>query len=876
MKRSPAGIFGKGVWRPCVVLTSVLLACASLAPPAFAQDDEQTLDEIIVTARFREENLQSTPLAITAVTGETLDVRGLGELEDVGAVIPNSFIRRQGMQNGPAPVIGIRGVITSDFSFANEPGVAVYIDDAYFGTLLGSSMELLDLERMEILRGPQGTLFGKNALGGAIRAVSRKPQGDNTGYLQVTYGAYDRLDFKGAYDYALIEDTLFLRVTGLANHRDGYQDVVDFTCDMISRGTPQLAGIGDGRGADGSAGAGLDGHFDVVPVGSTADNNFFLPQQKLGLSPGNCKVGTAGGEDVQAGRVMLRFVGSDRLEVNLSGDYTDDTSEPQPDDLFFLPAGPPVTMDVLGLVYNMTGPAWAVGAMGVVLPGFPNYVDLNFGIPYDSRFLTHDPEKTYSTWVDNVNNLTFPAKSAIESWGVSGVIDYDVTDDIHAKWVAAYREYDSEFTDDRDHSPIWVHGVYTLAEHEQFNTELQLSGLLFNERLNWTVGGFYYDAETFWGGAPRLLDSLGGFTHNDTAQTENYSGFVHLVFDITDELSITAGGRYSDESKDYHFDHSPAVPPADAATSESRFDWKVGIDYDVSDDLLIYGQVATGFRSEAFNVRIFTPQQLTVPIPTEELTSYEIGAKGDFFDRRLRMNIAAFYSDYESRNIGANATQCAEQFPEPVLGGFGLTCPGADGVLGTADDRPPALYGPGDSANWFANINTPAEFWGVELELQARPLDALMLDATVGWNDLSADDIHPDNRLQPEWNASAGAQYEFVLGNGATITPRIDMFYQGPVNSANNLATPPDSLNLGSSAAPVFVPPGFDTIGGHMWLNGRITYETADGNWALSLSATNLTDKFYYESFWGSGTEFRTGAPNRPFEWAITLRRNFN
>lgn len=827
-------------FRQATIATAMLPAVAALSSmPATAHGAaDPVLEEIVVTARYRAEKLQETPIAITALTADAIEVKALTEIADIGAVVPNAFIRRQGTQNGPAPAIGLRGVIQSDFSFSFEPGVAVYIDDVYHGTLLGSSFDLLDLERIEVLRGPQGTLFGKNALGGAIRTVSKKPQGDNTGYAEATYGSSNRLNFKAGYDRALIEDKLFMRVTGLSKSIDGYQDRLDFTCEMIRRGTPELAGIGDGIGADGSAGAGFDGRPDAVAVGSQADNSFSMPISKPGLSPSKgCKIGSAGGENVKAGRVMFRLLAADDLEFNVTADYTRDTSEVGVDDLFFLVPDPDpnaVNSGTFADLYNRSRPDFSAVA---------TYTDLNYGIPYDERFLTGNPYQTYSTFNDPVNGTSFPAESLIDAWGASGAADYAFSEQMNLKFIISHREYDSEFSDDRDHSPIGLQAVYTLAEHEQSTAELQLSGRTF-ERLDWTLGSFYYDAKTFWGGSPQLLDSrAGAFTHNDTAKTKNFSSFAHLVFDITGNLAVTGGLRYTDESKDYHFDHRPNVPvPADASTADARFDWKIGLDYSLSEAVLLYSQVATGFRSEAFNVRIFTPAQLTnTPIDAEELTSYEVGMKGDWFDNRMRLNLAAFYSDYGTRVILQSATECPPS-PDPLIGAFGLTCPnGSPGIP------------------WFYYLNTPAEIRGAEAEMTIRPMDGLTIDGTLGWLNFRSPDYHPDNLIQPEWNASLGAQHQFIVGSG-TLTPRLDWFYQGKMTYP---------LNASTKARPD------EILGDHTWGNGRLTYETDDRDWTVSLEITNITDKFFYDTWFGSGATFRTGNPVRPREWALNFRRRF-
>src|ERR1700755_2581454 len=146
---------------------AIACVCASIAwaSPAWAQEapkEDTGLQEVIITAQFRQENLQDTALAITAVSGEQLESQGLTNVPDLGLVIPNANIRPQGSFSGPTPLIGMRGVQTTDYIFTSDPGVGIYIDDVYQGTLTGSAIDLLDLERVEVLRGPQGTLFGKN------------------------------------------------------------------------------------------------------------------------------------------------------------------------------------------------------------------------------------------------------------------------------------------------------------------------------------------------------------------------------------------------------------------------------------------------------------------------------------------------------------------------------------------------------------------------------------------------------------------------------------------------------------------------------------------------------------------------------------------
>src|SRR5689334_9803719 len=178
---------------------------------------EDGLREVVVTAQFRAQSLQDTPLSITAVDAHDIESRNLSSVTDVASAAPNVNMRPGGSAQGAAAQVFIRGVGQYDSSFAYEPGVGMYVDDVYHGTLLGSMFELLDLERVEILRGPQGTLAGKNSIGGAIKLYSKKPTGSGGGYLDVAYGSFDRVDIKGSADLSIVPGTLSARLSGVSN-----------------------------------------------------------------------------------------------------------------------------------------------------------------------------------------------------------------------------------------------------------------------------------------------------------------------------------------------------------------------------------------------------------------------------------------------------------------------------------------------------------------------------------------------------------------------------------------------------------------------------------------------------------------------------------
>src|SRR5258708_24587683 len=192
--------------------------------------DQTQVEEVGVTAQFREEKLQNTPSAITAITAAGLESRGLSNITEVGAFVPNAVIQPLGAGWGATMAAFIRGVGLGDNILSFEPGVPIYIDDVYVGRPQGAVFDLRDLDRVEVLRGPQGTLFGKNAIGGTIRMISKKPDGSGGGSLSVTAGNYHRLEARGSANFTLVDDRVFARLSFSSKKADRWFDVLDYVC----------------------------------------------------------------------------------------------------------------------------------------------------------------------------------------------------------------------------------------------------------------------------------------------------------------------------------------------------------------------------------------------------------------------------------------------------------------------------------------------------------------------------------------------------------------------------------------------------------------------------------------------------------------------
>ncbi len=782
-----ASLMGLGIASPAIAQD------AADAPPA---TDTGTVNEIIVTAQFREQNLQDTPIAITAVDGETLEARSQTDVTDLGDFAPNVKIEPSTGIQGNSVAAFIRGIGQADSSFALEPGVGFYIDDIYYGTTFGAVMDLTDLQRVEVLRGPQGTLSGKNSVGGAIRLYTKEPDGSGEGFVEATYGSFDRLDLRASAGFAITDD-LFARISGTSKTSDGFMTRLDYGCVNPDAGIPQT-----------------------------------------GAADEDCVLGTEGGRDLQSVRLALRYAPIDApLEINLRADYADDDSE---------------TVATKLLVADN--------------PGVRSFdpADPTAGIPFDSRFIT-GPE-SYTTYADYSTGGNFTTvfgipysvtpggfstqpRSTAESWGVAATVEYELAPNLSITSISGFRSAKGTSGIDVDGSPLTLLLQEFTYEHEQFTQEVRLSGQFGDGLIDTTVGGFYYDATDRIVGRSAIPTLLFDFIQDDNVSNKSISAFAHLEVHLTDRLDLIGGLRYTDDEKTYAYQrlNIDRTEPSGAFFTPNfllaglnglegsfegdRVDYRIGANYDLTENVMVYAQVATGFKGGGVNPRPSAADQV-LSFGPEIVTTYEAGAKTQLFDRRLRLNGAVFLNDYQ--DIQLVRYQC----PNSAV----LSC-----------------SVPSNAGN--------AEIFGFELEAFAEPVGNLQIDASVGYLDFDYTEITNPATLVTldmiapfisKWQASAGIQYEIEAPGGSAITPRLDWSYRSEFyyNSINN---------------------PFNLVDGYRLFNARLTYDSPNRNWSVSAAVTNLTDKFYLtgiaENIGAYGVS--TGNPGRPREWSISVSRSF-
>ncbi len=745
---------------------------------ALAQDHSAgTLEEVIVTARKLEESLQDTPVSISAFTGDDLAVRSITSLDEVSRITPNMSFFASGIAGKNSGQAYIRGVGQFDYILSTDPGVGVYIDGVYLARSMGSLLDLVDIERVEILRGPQGTLYGKNTVGGAINVITRKPTQEREGFAEVKIGSYNRFNVRANASLPIIKDVLAGRLAISSRNADG---------------------------------------FGKRPL--------------TGEEPGD--------EGSNAVQGMLAWTPTDNLEVLVSMDYT------RVKEQFSLHHTEAI---------NTAAPL--VALHNALLP------------PYDERYITSDPFTDLSTG-KNFNDQKI--------WGVSGTITWEVRG-LTVKSISAYRNMNLAFGTDPDGSPEIIIDEEDHNDQEQLSQEIQMSGLAFDDRLNWVAGLYYLheDGEATFdikvhsdlfpalealpgafiplvpgvpcppppgvaapcvGGAGNPLNRIFDLDQFNTLKQTTGSASVYGQgsWAFTDKLSGTYGIRYTNEKKDFFASSFITrsgyflLAPTTDNDSWSDVSHRIGLNYQWSDDLMTYVSAAKGFKSGGFNGRARKVDELQ-PYKPEELWSYEVGFKSEWLGRRLRLNGAAFYNDYTDMQFTLST----------VVDGLQSI------IVGNA---------------------AAAKMLGFELEFMAVPVERLNLTASVGYLDSEYTKVDPGaeittaNKLigAPKWTTAISGEYSFPIEDWGDIILRADYSYRSKVYF--------DAVNTESVAQD-----------GYGLVNLRAAFESAGQKWVFAAGVTNATDKTYRVMGVGvlNSLGFSSAIYGRPREWFLQVSYRF-
>jgi iron complex outermembrane receptor protein len=711
--------FGRGALTVGLALSLGAGAAIADESPTPSANEVQLLEEIVVTAQFRQQNLETTPVAITAINAQQIDEHNAVNIHDLNGLAPNVVLTKGTNTNGPSAQAFIRGVGQSDGHPGLEPGVGMYVDDVYHGLLLGSDVDLTDLDRVEILRGPQGTLAGKNSIGGSIKLFTKKPTEETDGYADITYGDFNLVKVRAAGNFTLSPDTLYARISGISEHQDGYLTRLDYFC-----------------------ATGQNVISTEVPVHG-------------------CKLGTEGGTDLYSVRVALRWIVSESVEDNFTATDTQDRSE--------VPALKLTQSNLPNAAYpagyipaplNPTGAEFVTPAHSYT--SYATYANVGFTDP--AKYAAAAGAGTH-------DGISLPLQDPINYYGLTNNLTWKIGDSYGFTSITGYLRYTGAYSIETGDSPYATGLLDDTWADNQFTQEFRLYGTTFGQ-FDWTTGIYYYKEYAQFGGLKLLNPGLANetlFTGNDPIKSTNKSAFFHDVWRATDALSVITGVRYTKEDKSYTFNRTdpydqalPSYTPVgplnntNGTYTGSHVDYRLGFEYQWTESVMTYAEWSTGFRGGGVNPRPFVAAE-EVPFGTEKLSSYEIGLKSDLFDNHMRLNVAGFYSKYRdillvnTHPIILNGLSVQNSTPVNV-GAADIKGAEAEIVL-----RPVAAFQIDASGSYlnfnFTSINqAAATIPGVNLETQYPYVPTRM--------------------------ATLGSQYTWTMPNGSSLTPRVDAQYQ--------------------------------------------------------------------------------------------------
>lgn len=720
------------------------MATLAVTSPLFAAeaDSGAMLEEVVVTAQRRAENLQEVPISVSAFSANTIRDADLQGLEDIATRVPS--LTFSPFAPGQS-IISLRGVSSNDDGAGTDNSVAVFLDDVYVGGLAAVAFDLFDLESVEVLRGPQGTLFGKNAIGGAINIRSIKPSTEEVkGRIEGTIGNYGQRDIRG-YITGPLGDNFAGKITLSSRQNDGY-----------------------------------------------VRNELLGKDQK--------------DQDTQSVRGQLLYH-TDDFEALLTAEFTKDDTE----DMGRIPL---ISSAVPGAAEAFIARGGDRDHVFNPLDGFSDRESTQFSLRLTKQF---DSGELISItgWRD------FESEWHMDSVGVpfgAPGANLNVNDDITEEVDAVSQEF--RWASDLDGNLNFVAGLFYLQEDthriERFHIN---SGI----------------------GTQEQQTELAVDTSDQDNETTSFAAFGQLTWNATEKITVNVGLRYTEEEKE--FDNISISGGFgiinDSFSAKVDEDWddvspKLSIDYQITDEVLIYASAAEGFKSGGFPA---APSRIIdlVPIDPEEATSYEIGVKADLFDSTLRINASTYFLDYTDLQIQR----------------FGVdqgAPPGSFGVFQTLNAGDAEVTGFELESTWLVTENITLS--GTYSYTDSEFVDTVLIDATGNPRDISGQDL----TRAPKTKYALSAEYSRPTSYGE-IKARLDYRYTG--------------FNRQDIFSDLVTQPGFHVA------DARVSWSSNDDHWEVALWGKNLDDEEYIAHGYivGPGVIIVYGDPRT---YGVTLTYNYH
>ncbi len=729
------------------------IAYAAQHQVAPGSSKSRQVEELIVTARKRAESVQDVPIAITAFSADQIKDASLTNLDQLAPLTPGLFF---GRFSETRPQIYIRGVGSRQFDVGAEGSVGVFIDEAYVGRFSAGLAGLGDIDRIEVLKGPQGTLYGRNTIGGAINVITKDPTDELEIESEVGFGNMDYYSVEGAVSGPLVDDRLSGRLSAYYRSRDGYVT-------NLATGTE---------------------HNDL---------------DQLGL------------------RGKLSWTPAENIDIKFS------------------------------LEYNRADPD--SGLQGEYVTGLPVLATGGPLVP---------PLMTTPSRFDEFYNLD--SELDREMYSATVRVDWELNP-LTVTSITNYSDLDMFETRDLDSTPLESIEHRTDEESKQYTQEIRFSskpgGLwTFEDKVEWIFGVYYLREEPIrrenlrggldsvfsmiaasvdGGGPPAPLAPgqiyIDNFLTVDV-ETTSYAVFGQATFDLTEQLALTIGARYTNDEKDAVYSGSsnrdfipPIITPYQVTLNPdwNSFDPKVTLEYRVDDDILTYATYSQGFKSGGFQFAKFNPTEASDVFDPEEVDAYEVGLKSRWLDRRLKLNLNYFYYDYTDLQVAR-------------------TTVGAGGA--------PAI----------STLNAAeATVQGLELDSEYQFTESLSLTLGYAYLDATYDDYVFNDMLNfsgndlvrsPENTLNLALTYSTTIADG-------ELTARGEYNWTDDYFFEPDQgLTAGT------------TQEDYALVNAKLSY--GRGPWIFSVWGKNLTDEVYRNTTLSFGA-FTMEYLNLPRTYGVSL-----
>jgi len=801
------------------------IICVSQGSAVFAQSAPQTAEaprdanEIIVTANKREENLNKVGLTITAISATALEERGISSLEDIAAVVPGLAYSSSTTNT---PIFTLRGIGFQESSLGVYPAVSVYLDQVPLAFPILAAHSAFDLERIEVLKGPQGTLFGQNSTGGAINYIAAKPTKTLQAGGDIGFGRFGSID-GNAYISGPLGETLGFRLAGNAHHMNDWQQSV--------------------------------------------------------TRPGD----TNGHQDYVAGRFLLDWQPSDAIKLEFNANGWRDKSQPQAQQLISINAQTPNAPNLPTILASAFVPdnARAADWSGTVID-LGTGVILTPEVPYGGA-----PGNGIGGYVAGTGKLVdFTPFANRRLWQTALRADIDISG-LTLTSLTSYTDFDQKQRVDQDGNALVTFDLQRADGFIQsFSQELRLANAP-SSRFRWLLGANYENSTTFENQLLRYFDNT---SHNpglnwinasgvtNRQDIKNYAAFGNLEYDVTDQLTVKAAARYTDSTIDSDI-CSYTTPtgrvdtllgfglngtcftintttgangkPITGQLKENNVSWRVGADYKVNSDVLLYANVSRGYKAGSFPSASVALDVGLRPVTQESLTAFEGGIKASLADRKVQFNAAAFYYDYKDKQIRGKLL---------------------DPVFGALD----------------ALINIPkSRIFGLEADVTARPTEGLTINAALTYLDSKitegpgaggrnfniygvADDFTGDPLpFTPKYSGVVNIDYRYELASGGSAFVGVSMNARSRSDAAIGASRIPFPYSPSSITRPGLGGNVFN-IKGYTTADARIGYEAADGAWKVMLWGKNIFDTYYWNTVIPSN-DSQARFAGMPATYGITL-----